>query len=179
MFVERLNSKQKRICSARIAWKVRCQIRSFYFTAQIISHKPLLAEISNINIFHITQYFWAKSYKRNQWNLPNILAYISGISDDFFRAGLVPLTSGSGTTMLLKLYPSTGGGLLHPHADWFCILPENFNIIPKMTYYTWPDSQDSVEQNTSCNFVWGPVTWYANFEFYILFTFNWVEVTKL
>ena len=93
MFVERLNSKQKRICSARIAWKVRCQIRSFYFTAQITSHKPLLAEISNINIFHITQYFWAKSYKRNKWNLPNILAYISGIFDDFYRAGLVPLTS--------------------------------------------------------------------------------------
>ena len=56
------------------------------------SHKPLLAEISNINIFHITQYFWVKSYKRNQWNLPNILAYISGIFDDFFKAGLVPLT---------------------------------------------------------------------------------------
>ena len=44
--------------------KVRCQIRSFYFTAQITSHKPFLAEISNINIFHITQYFWAKSCKR-------------------------------------------------------------------------------------------------------------------
>ena len=70
---------------------MRCQIRSFYFTAQITSHKPLLAEISNINFFHITQYFWANSYKRNQWNLPNILAYISGIFDDFFRAGLVPL----------------------------------------------------------------------------------------
>ena len=55
------------------------------------SHKPLLAEISNINIFHITQYFWVISYKRNQWNLPNILAYISGIFDDFFKAGLVPL----------------------------------------------------------------------------------------
>ena len=72
--------------------KVRCQIRSFYFTAHITSHKPLLAEISNINIFHISQYFWAKSYKRNQWNLPNILAYISGIFDDFFRVGLVPLS---------------------------------------------------------------------------------------
>ena len=54
MFVERLNSKQKRICSARIAWNVRCQIRSFYFTAQITSYKPVLAEIWNINIFHIT-----------------------------------------------------------------------------------------------------------------------------
>ena len=32
MFVERLNSKQNRICSARIAWKVRCQIRGFKFT---------------------------------------------------------------------------------------------------------------------------------------------------
>ena len=92
MFVERLNSKQKHICSARIAWKVRCQIRSFYITAQITSHKSLLVEISNINIFDITQYLWAKSYKRNQWNLPNILTYISGIFDDFFKAGSVPLT---------------------------------------------------------------------------------------
>ena len=56
------------------------------------SHKPLFPEISNINIFHITQYFWVKSYKRNQGSLPNILAYISGIFDDFFKAGLVPLT---------------------------------------------------------------------------------------
>ena len=31
--------------------------------------------------------------KRNQWNLQNILEYISGIFDDFFKAGLVPLTS--------------------------------------------------------------------------------------
>ena len=54
------------------------------------SHKPLLAEISNINIFHITQYFWVKSYKRNQWNLPNILAYISGIFDDFFQSWVSP-----------------------------------------------------------------------------------------
>ena len=54
-------------------------------------HKPFLAEISNINIFHITQIFLVKTYKRNQWNLPNILAYISGIFDGFFKAGLVPL----------------------------------------------------------------------------------------
>ena len=53
--------------------------------------KPFLAEISNINIFHITQYFWVKSYKHNQWNLPNILAYVSAIFNDFFKAGLVPL----------------------------------------------------------------------------------------
>ena len=54
------------------------------------SHKPFLAEILNINVFHITQYFCVKSYKRNQWNLPNILAYISGIFNDFFKDGLVP-----------------------------------------------------------------------------------------
>ena len=54
-------------------------------------HKPFLAEISNINIFHITQNFWVKTYKRDQWILPNILAYISGIFDGFFKAGLVPL----------------------------------------------------------------------------------------
>ena len=54
------------------------------------SHKPFLAEISNINIFHITQYFSVKKKKRNQWNLPNILAYISGIFDDFFRRWVGP-----------------------------------------------------------------------------------------
>ena len=37
------------------------------------------------NIFHITQYFWVKSYELNQWNLLNILAYISAILDDFPR----------------------------------------------------------------------------------------------
>ena len=41
----------------------------------------------NINIFHITQYFWVKSYKRDQWNLPNILTYISGIFHDFAKLG--------------------------------------------------------------------------------------------
>ena len=46
---------------------------------QMTSHKPFLAEISNINIFHITLYFGVKTYKPDQWNLPNILAYISGI----------------------------------------------------------------------------------------------------
>ena len=35
--------------------------------------------------------FLVKSYKCNQWNLPTILAYISGIFDSFFKAGLVPL----------------------------------------------------------------------------------------
>ena len=42
-------------------------------------------------IFHITPFFLVKTYKRDQWNLPNILAYISGIFDGFFKAGLVPL----------------------------------------------------------------------------------------
>ena len=53
----------------------------------------ILAEISNINIIHITQYFLVRSLKRNQWNLPNILAYISGIFDDFFQGGSVPLVT--------------------------------------------------------------------------------------
>ena len=39
-----------------------------------------------------TQNFWVKTYKRDRWNLPNILAYISGIFDGFFKAGLVPLS---------------------------------------------------------------------------------------
>ena len=56
------------------------------------SRKPFLVEISNINIFDITKYFLVKHYKQNEWNLPNNLAYISGIFDDFFKAGLVPLT---------------------------------------------------------------------------------------
>ena len=37
------------------------------------------------------QIFLVKTYERDQWNLPNILAYISGIFDGFFKAGLVPL----------------------------------------------------------------------------------------
>ena len=40
MFVERFNSKQNRICSARIAWKVRCQIRSFFMHCLMTSRKP-------------------------------------------------------------------------------------------------------------------------------------------
>ena len=82
MFVERLNSKNvfavPELCE-------KCAAKSGVFTSlpQITSHKPLLVEISNINIFHITQYFWVKSYKRNQCNLPNILAYTLGIFDDF------------------------------------------------------------------------------------------------
>ena len=55
--------------------------------SQMVSHKPFLAKISNINTLHITQYFWVKSYKRNQWNLPNILAYILGIFNYFFKGG--------------------------------------------------------------------------------------------
>ena len=71
----------------------KCAAKSEGFSSlpKITAHKPFLAEISNINIFHITQYFWVKRYVRNQWNLPNILAYISGIFDDFFKGGLVPL----------------------------------------------------------------------------------------
>ena len=51
------------------------------------SQKQFFTKTSNINIFHITQYFGVKSYKHNQWNLPNILVYISGTFDDFFQGG--------------------------------------------------------------------------------------------
>ena len=75
----------------------KCAAKTEVFTSlpQITSHKPFLAEISNINMFHITEYFWVKSYKRNQWNLPSILAYISGIFNDFSKGGLVPLSIAS------------------------------------------------------------------------------------
>ena len=91
MFVERLNSKENLICSARL--REKCAAKSEVFTSlpQMTSHKPFLAEISNVNIFHITQYFWVKTYKRDQWNLSNILAYVSGIFNGFFKGGLVPL----------------------------------------------------------------------------------------
>ena len=59
---------------------------------EMTSQKQFLAEISSIYIFHTTQYFWAKSYKRNQRNLPNILEYISGILEDLFQGGSVPLS---------------------------------------------------------------------------------------
>ena len=36
------------------------------------------------------QNFWVKTYKRDQWNLPNILAYISGIFDGFFQSWVSP-----------------------------------------------------------------------------------------
>ena len=96
MFVERLNSKQNVFAAPEL--REKCATKSEVFTSlpQMTSHKPLLAEIWNISIFHITQYFWVKSYKRNQWNLPNILAYISGIFEDFFKAGLVPLSANKG-----------------------------------------------------------------------------------
>ena len=73
----------------------KCAAKSEAFSSllKMTSQKQFLAEISNINIFHIAQYFWVKRYKRNQWNLPNILTYISGIFDDFFKGGLVPLKS--------------------------------------------------------------------------------------
>ena len=76
------------------------------------SRKPILAEISNINTFHITQYFLVKSCKRNQWNLLNIFAYISGILDGFFKAGLVLLNTHvrGGIFPLTRARP---GGLSH------------------------------------------------------------------
>ena len=71
----------------------KCAAKSEVFTSlpQITSHKPLLAEFSNITIFYIRQYSWIKSCKRNQWNLPNILSYILGIFKDIFKDALVPL----------------------------------------------------------------------------------------
>ena len=93
MFVERLNSKQIVFAARELRQKCAAKSEVFSSLPKMTSHKPFLAEISNINIFHITQYLGVKSYKRNQWNLRNILAYISGIFDDIFKDGLVPLTS--------------------------------------------------------------------------------------
>ena len=45
------------------------------------------------SIFSTLRIFLVKTYKRDQWNLPNILAYISGIFEGFFKAGLVPLSN--------------------------------------------------------------------------------------
>ena len=57
-------------------------------TVQSTVLNTVLLRLTVLNIFWAKRY---KRYKRNQWNLPNILAYISGIFDDFFEAGLVPL----------------------------------------------------------------------------------------
>ena len=86
MFVERLNLGNKTVFAAP-EFREKCPAKSEVFTSlpQMTSHKPFLAEISNINIFRITHYFWVKRYKRNPWNLPNIQAYISGIFNDFFK----------------------------------------------------------------------------------------------
>ena len=90
-------SKQNRICSARIAWKVRSQVWSFSSLPKMTSRmetffwRKFQASISSTSL----NIFLVKSYKRNQWKLPNLLAYIWGIFDGFFKAGLVPLTSAS------------------------------------------------------------------------------------
>ena len=134
MFVERLNSKQNRICSARIVWK--CAAKSEVFTSlpQMTQlHLAFLAEISNINIFHITQNFWVKTYKRDQWSLPNILAYISGIFDGFFKAGLVPLTKEKYTENMSRLLDRTRGNpVLLTHTEWLLISP----VCPHQTIVT-------------------------------------------
>ena len=91
MFVERLNCKQTVFAAPELCEKCAAKSEVFTVLPQMTSQKPFLAEISHINIFHITQYFWVKSYKRNQWNLPNILAFISGIFNEIFKGGLVPL----------------------------------------------------------------------------------------
>ena len=44
-----------------------------------------------INIFHITRYFWVKSYQRNQCNVLNILTCNAIILHNFFNCGTVPL----------------------------------------------------------------------------------------
>ena len=45
----------------------------------------------NLNILQRAQYFIEK-YKHVQYNVLNILAYNSGILDNFFQGGTVPLT---------------------------------------------------------------------------------------
>ena len=59
---------------------------------KMTSRKPFFG--GNFKHQYLPRYsiFLVKSCKRNQWNLPNILAYISGIFDGFFKTGLVPLT---------------------------------------------------------------------------------------
>ena len=88
MFVERLNLVNKTVFAAP-ELREKCAAKSEVFSSlpKMTSRKPFLAGISNNNIFHITQYFLVKSYKRNQWNLPNILAYISGIFTAFSKLG--------------------------------------------------------------------------------------------
>ena len=49
-----------------------------------------MAEILNVNIFHITQYFWVKSYKCNQWNLPNIFGVYFGYIQRLFERWVSP-----------------------------------------------------------------------------------------
>ena len=60
MFVERLNSKQTVFAAPELRQKCAAKSEVFSSLPKMTSHKPFLAEISNINIFHITQYFGMK-----------------------------------------------------------------------------------------------------------------------
>ena len=78
----------------------KCVAKYEFFTSlfQMTSHKPFFDR--NFKHQYLPHYaiFLGKSYKTNQWNLPNILAYISGISNDFVKGGLVPLMWPGGVT---------------------------------------------------------------------------------
>ena len=95
MFVVCFNSKQNRDLHQQNCVKSALpNPKSFLHclkSPEMTSQKQCLAEILNINIFHITQHFGVKQYQRNQWNLPTIMAYISDIFDDFFPRWVVEL----------------------------------------------------------------------------------------
>ena len=69
----------------------KCAAKSEVFTSppQMTSHKLFGGNFQHEYLPHYA-IFWVKSYKRNQWYLPNILAYISDTFNDFFKGGLVP-----------------------------------------------------------------------------------------
>ena len=67
------------------------------------------------------QNFWVKTYKRVQWILPNILAYISGIFDGFFKAGLVPLMTLFRLHMVKQILPSGRIVSWSPWSSWKCL----------------------------------------------------------
>ena len=76
--------------------------------------------------------FLVKTYERDQWSLPNILGYISGIFDGFFKAGLVPLIRivCSGLNELRALCPTTNG-LCRRY-----LLPKSVHILRECVKFT-------------------------------------------
>ena len=65
MFIKSLNSKQNLFAAPELHESVLPNLK-FFSSLLKMTQKLFLAENSNINIFHITQYFWLKNYKCNQ-----------------------------------------------------------------------------------------------------------------